>query len=114
MFRECFEVETLAKQSRHPIEIHAVGMIHEDGARYKEEGDEEGNRRRKKADIRGIFISTQNDSFLILNSFRSFDFFLPPTSPSTSAWETVDRGETEGNREGSACRMNVNFRLSCN
>lgn len=100
MFRECFEVETLAKQSRHPIEIHAVGMIHEDGARYKEEGDEEGNRRRKKADIRGIFISTQNDSFLILNSFRPFDFFLPPTSPSTS-WETLrgsrrDRGKQGG------------------
>lgn len=101
MFRECFKVETLTKQSRHPIEIHAVGMIHEDGARYKEEGDEEGNRRRKKADIRGIFISTQNDSFLILNSFRPFDFFLPPTSPSTSAWETLrgsrrDRGKQGG------------------
>lgn len=97
MFRECFEVETLAKQSRHPIEIHAVGMIHEDGARYKEEGDEEGNRRRKKADIRGIFISTQNDSFLILNSFRPFDFFLPPTSSSTSgngSWIEARQRET--------------------
>lgn len=77
-------------------------MIHGGGARYKEEGGEEGNRRRKKADIRGIFISTQNDSFLILNSFRPFDFFLPPQRrPQCRRGKRfVDRGETEGNREG--------------
>lgn len=100
MFRESFEVETPAKQSRHPIEIHAVGEIHGGGARYKEEGGEEGNRRRKKADIRGIFISTQNDSFLILNSFRPFDFFLPPTSPSTSVWETLRGPRRDREKQG--------------
>lgn len=33
MFRESFGVETPAKQSRHPIEIHAVGEIHAGVAR---------------------------------------------------------------------------------
>ena len=56
----------------------------------------------KKADIRGIFISTQNDSFLILNSFRPFDFFFPRRRPRRSS-STGTRGSgvalAEGRRE---------------
>lgn len=49
---------------------------------------EENRRRRKEADIPGIFISTQNDSFLILNSFRPFDFSFCSSTTTTAAPST--------------------------
>lgn len=74
-----------------------------------EGGRGEGNRRRKKADILGIFISTQNDSFLILNSFRPFDFFLPRRRPPSS---TTHGSRDKRRRATVATLVNGNFCLT--